>query len=424
MTEADLRAPTNTAAAPAKPRPQKLPPYMHRRGTVLYFKRKIPADVAHAFPDFKGQVWRSLGTDNLERAKLQLAVEVSAFDIAVANARSRTASQSLRAMAPKNAETSKYLLPAHIPALIARWDYHVTKTYDGLRAMGPSPNRSEMREAFDAEIELCCDLAANDDLDVIEPLAQEILKEERLIAPPGSDVRKQLQRGLLQALITNAETNKQRYTGRVTPLPPKPPAAARNLPTLQLRFEDWKKKQTRPRTIAAMKKAVLDFHALHDALPIEAITRQHAREYRDDLFGKSLASETIRNRLSFLATLVRHGHQEIIEDLRPAGNPFDDIEVREGAQSVRVRKERRAYTVTELTTLFQSRLYREGYRPSGQPAESSYWAPLLGPFTGARIEEIAQLRIEDIECVNGTWCLAKTSSDLNFDEVTGAVRTK
>ena len=64
-----------------------LPRYLFRRGDTLYFKRKIPADVAHGFAEVKGQIWKSLGTSLVEKAKVLLAVEVTEFDLKVAELR-------------------------------------------------------------------------------------------------------------------------------------------------------------------------------------------------------------------------------------------------------------------------------------------------------------------------------------------------
>jgi len=47
--------PLFAAAGPSGP----LPTYHFRRGDTLYFKRKVPADVAWGFPESKGQVWKS-----------------------------------------------------------------------------------------------------------------------------------------------------------------------------------------------------------------------------------------------------------------------------------------------------------------------------------------------------------------------------
>jgi integrase len=387
------------------PTKSELPRYMHRRGAVYYFKRKIPADAAHAFPNYKAQVWKSLGTDDYERAKLQLAVEVTQFDLAVSNVRARAAAGAAPSLKdPTTSDTSKYLLPAHIPAALARWDYDVTRTFDDLRRMFPAKVRQDFREAIATSIEQLQDAAAAGDVQSVEPMAQHILSHEKLIAPPGGAARQELLERLLQQGIQTMEHNHERARGKVVPLPAKAPVPARNLPTLLLLFEDWRKKQTRPRTINAVKKAVLEFQALHKALPVVAITRQHAREYRDHLIGKKLSDGTVVNRLGFLATLMRHGYQELIEDQANLPNPFESVKV-SGGQHTRQPKERRPYSVAELNHVFSSKLYREGYRPRGQTSEAAYWAPLLGPFVGARIEEVAQLRIEDIERVNGVWSI-------------------
>lgn len=69
------------------------PKYLHKRGGRYYFKRKIPADVAHGFPAYTEQVWKSLGTTLLHRAKVYLAVEVTEFDLRVTQLRKDKAEQ-------------------------------------------------------------------------------------------------------------------------------------------------------------------------------------------------------------------------------------------------------------------------------------------------------------------------------------------
>jgi hypothetical protein len=46
--------------------PMKLPPYVLRRGKVLQYVRRIPADIAHAFPVVRIQ--RTLATANAAEA--------------------------------------------------------------------------------------------------------------------------------------------------------------------------------------------------------------------------------------------------------------------------------------------------------------------------------------------------------------------
>ena len=71
----------------------KLPQYMFKRGYTYYFKRKIPAGAAEAFPDYKEQVWKSLETNLLTTAKVRLAVEVTEFNLTLAAFRRKQAAQ-------------------------------------------------------------------------------------------------------------------------------------------------------------------------------------------------------------------------------------------------------------------------------------------------------------------------------------------
>jgi hypothetical protein len=65
-----------------------LPKYLFLRSGIYYFKRKVPQGVSHAFPQaMGGQVWKSLGTDLLERARPPLAAEVTEFELTLAIAR-------------------------------------------------------------------------------------------------------------------------------------------------------------------------------------------------------------------------------------------------------------------------------------------------------------------------------------------------
>ena len=72
MSQASLSPSRNRQGRPGpaqRPCRAALPAYLHLRGATYYFKRKIPADSAGAFPNYKGQVWKCLGTGLLERAK-------------------------------------------------------------------------------------------------------------------------------------------------------------------------------------------------------------------------------------------------------------------------------------------------------------------------------------------------------------------
>lgn len=334
--------------------PSSYPPYLHRRGQCFYFKRKIPADCVDIFPGLRGQVWKSLGTTLFERAKVMLAVEVTEFDLLVARHRNKRATR-LASATPSSA------------------------------AVRPGPRTAPPRAAVGDAAGLAPPPVGQDHLTLLSSI-EASLNQLRLMSG-GSASGPTQSVGQTSSATSNQVVVHQR--GRIAP-------------TMLHLFEDWTRKQTRPRTVGAVRKAVLEFHDLHGSLPVDSINRQHARDYRDALIERKLSDGTIENRLGFLSTLMRHGLTEMVEHL--TGNPFENIAVY-GGQGQRAPKDRRAFAVSELNMLFASQLYTRGYRPQGQSVEAAYWMPLLGPFVGARIEELAQLRVEDVQRVNGSWCV-------------------
>lgn len=71
------------------------------------------------------------------------------------------------------------------------------------------------------------------------------------------------------------------------------------------------------------------------------------------------------------------------------------------------RSTRIPYTPAELTAVFCS----DEYRNDGFNRPYKFWIPVLGLFTGARLEELCQLYVEDVKKVDGVWCL-----DINDDD--------
>ncbi|MBF0270439.1 MAG: site-specific integrase [Alphaproteobacteria bacterium] len=92
-----------------------------------------------------------------------------------------------------------------------------------------------------------------------------------------------------------------------------------------------------------------------------------------------------------------------------ANNPATKVSVKDGKR-VKASEQRDPFTVDELQKLFTSPLYM-GCRSDGivsKPgahlvADHHYWAPLIGLFTGARLNEIGQLELADIVQHNNCW---------------------
>lgn len=89
-------------------------------------------------------------------------------------------------------------------------------------------------------------------------------------------------------------------------------------------------------------------------------------------------------------------------------------------------KTRKDYTQAELIQIFSSRLFVVGWRDASNESlgAAMYWIPLLAIYTGARSNELAQLRVSDLrEVDDGIWFLSILADDLE-DESSSERRVK
>lgn len=82
------------------------------------------------------------------------------------------------------------------------------------------------------------------------------------------------------------------------------------------------------------------------------------------------------------------------------------------------QQQRKAYTIEELNKLFQSPKYTQ----DKFSASYMYWLPILGLFTGCRLEEICQLYLEDIRQVSGVWVLDINDNGIKRVKTANSVR--
>jgi integrase len=138
-------------------------------------------------------------------------------------------------------------------------------------------------------------------------------------------------------------------------------------------------------------KAVAEwFYARTERKPVEQITRQDVLAFKDKLLLEGQSVANTNTKLSRLRTLLGWAYQN---DLT-ASNVADRISVKvaDGGKNKRL-----PFSLPELQAIFASPVYANGERPAQGRAEAAYWLPLLGLFTGARLEEIGQLRVSDVQ---------------------------
>src|SRR5262245_57930227 len=200
--------------------------------------------------------------------------------------------------------------------------------------------------------------------------------------------------------------------------------------TLRAAFAGWKKQRDRSAgTVAEYARAIELFTKLHGDLPVAAITRDHARTFREALQDMpprrpgALATATLPELVEWrrahpdapriTSSSVNKqfgGLQAIVNWARETGMIPDHV-WRDPCARMRLEEddpEGGPFEPHELRTLFASPVFTAGERPEGARGDVAFWLPLLALFTGARMSELTMLRAADVnkDELPGHWAVA------------------
>jgi integrase len=131
--------------------------------------------------------------------------------------------------------------------------------------------------------------------------------------------------------------------------------------------------------------------------------RDGLRSGKMSLRGNPLSVNRINNYLDILKKIYTLARRKD-KSLDPT-NPAEGLRLRDKS---RPDEKRKVFTTKDLEILFVNSpeygkdLHKEVY---------SFWIPLLGLYTGARLEEICQLLLNDVVQLEGIWCLNIDESD-------------
>jgi integrase len=130
------------------------------------------------------------------------------------------------------------------------------------------------------------------------------------------------------------------------------------------------------------KKPAYRDKSIDDLLKLDKITPM----------AESTVESYITTFKSFMAWAQRHEHAN--------QNPF--VGMPKLRSTRKESEERDPFQMDELTVLFSSDVYTNKNKPL---KAYCYWLPLLGLFTGARLNELCQLQAGDISEIDNCWCL-------------------
>jgi integrase len=177
--------------------------------------------------------------------------------------------------------------------------------------------------------------------------------------------------------------------------------------TLAVRlFREWRGDK---RLGAITKEDARDFKGALERRPTRLSAEQRALTLPELLKSKGVAGlppshgNTVNKLLTMLKAIVSHAEREgELDGVKGFTNPF------QGVRSVvdkRHEATRKPFTEADLTAIFRTPVYVDAERPRGGGGEAAFWLPVLALLTGARQEELAQLRVCDVREEGGSWFL-------------------
>lgn len=151
------------------------------------------------------------------------------------------------------------------------------------------------------------------------------------------------------------------------------------------------------KTISKWRKAIRSFvnHLGHD--DATKVARADAHAWFDALQARGLSARTVRMTYrAALSRVFRVAHDRG----RLAENPFHRLEVF-GPKEVQTR--RKDISDSEAHLILSAALDQQPRGLSAAHARARRWVPWICAYTGARVNEITQLRAMDIRQLNGVW---------------------
>jgi integrase len=334
--------------------PEKSLSHTVKRGSTYYYRRRIPLDLVAAYGG-KHEVTYSLRTKDRAEAERKARRASVALDVEWEKSRAAMPTEPTTWPADYDfVEVAGKIVPVPPP-----------------RGGWPQPAQITQEEADRAEYE--------------QLLAEEEVAEQNRIDEHLEIEAEEHAERYMQALRragyqpTHASVVPERGS---TPEPTeanKPPPT-----TLDNLIEHWEReRKPNTKTTAKMKLAALEFNLLHKDPAVQAITRPMVIAYRTHLLGTGKAKGTIDDRLSNIGTLLALAFDHGIVTANVAARaalPPDKL----------ATKARIGYTPAQAEAVMAG---TEQYRET-HPAR--YWLPRLARWTGARLNELHQLRRQDL----------------------------
>ncbi|KVF22797.1 hypothetical protein WJ06_09530 [Burkholderia cepacia] len=159
-------------------------------------------------------------------------------------------------------------------------------------------------------------------------------------------------------------------------------------------FEEWEKARSpAPKTTASHMRVIGRFTKYVGNLDAALVTKAHIVQFKDKLTDAGFSTNVVQTCLTQLGSMFSVAVSRAWREDNPCVGVRVDVKIRRARKSARP-----SFDVPTLNRIFSGPAY-VGERPawSGVGASpATYWLPLLGLYTGARVEELSQLHPDDV----------------------------
>ena len=362
------------------------PPGLSLHGKGYRVQKKIPKDCLEHF-NGKTILYHQTGTaDKKEAAQVAwqwLALQEQEFE------RLRNPNKPLKSA----------ISLAEMQAIVDKMVYSRIASDGAIRSLGHFAKDVHLRASHQHRLmrdeEDVHNALAFGDYEAIEGQARVWLKGHGYELPSASPEFRTYVSLFAEGMAQVNEAKRERLKGKLVE-EPKAPTQGSTLTLLQI-IPKWKLDNApKLKTIGEWEYTVKLFHELNTALPIDQIEKKHIVAFKDKRLEAGLSVSTVTKHLSALKSLLQYS---VDNDLLTT-NVASGVRVRGAKVSAAARL---PYSIEELNIIFSSPIYTEGKRPRAGAGEASYWIPLIGLYTGARMEEIGQLTRDDIRQNGDVW---------------------
>lgn len=385
-------------------------PHLELRGRVYAYRRKIPLDLLDVYQGSR-EIRHSLRTrDKAEAVRLARLRSVELDD---EFARQRRRHTRRRPQAP--ATTPMELTEENIRRVCLLWTRAVLETDDLNRSSGfRLTDYADLAETLEETKTGLKEALGRGQLEGIQPALAGFLHLMGIQVDAESPAYRSLQFEFLQTLVETIELQQRRLVGEVIRVESVAPVERIHVPThlaastevsFQALFDLWNGRMTsRPEsTLRVYKQAWNDFQRFVGHDDASRVAKADVTRYVAQLEADGGHFKTVSKKLGVLRTIFTRA---LDKDVLTT-NPVKGVEPTLPAQ--RQQKPRVPYTDDDLRAIFSSPIFSDGARPAGGGGEAAKWLPILGFYSGARLEELGQLHVADVQKYDGLgWYLTIT----------------